>query len=130
MVPTGNCWTTSFRTGTASSSSRCMAAKGHPLCLGPLGVGRAERSAAPGALHPGLPVPLGCLPTLYPELPPGREKSPGAENELGKAGRRAGAWAGHSFSQQLRWGRAPLSLAGVEGVCVARGPSSSLHVCL
>ena len=47
MVPTGNCWTTSFRTGTAPSSSRCMAAKGHSLCLGPLGVGRTERSAAP-----------------------------------------------------------------------------------
>ena len=47
-MPTGNCWTTSFRTRTASSSTpRCMVAKGCSLCLGTLGVGRTERSDVP-----------------------------------------------------------------------------------
>ena len=50
--------------------------------------------------------------------------------EQGKAGRLAGAWAGHSFSQQLRWGRVPLSVAGAEGVCVARGPSCCPFLCV
>uniref|UniRef100_A0A8C6FV64 Ubiquitin-related modifier 1 n=1 Tax=Moschus moschiferus TaxID=68415 RepID=A0A8C6FV64_MOSMO len=77
-------WTTSFRTKTASSSSpRCTAAKGPSPCLGPLGVGRTEESDNP--LGPYFQIFLSPLaaffPTLSLELPPGREKRPGAKNE-------------------------------------------------
>uniref|UniRef100_A0A4W2CGD8 Uncharacterized protein n=1 Tax=Bos indicus x Bos taurus TaxID=30522 RepID=A0A4W2CGD8_BOBOX len=86
-MPTGNCWvswTTSFRTKIASSSSpRCMTAKGPSLCLGPLGVGRTEESDNP--LGPYFQIFLSPLAafftTLSLELPPGREKRPGAKNE-------------------------------------------------
>lgn len=59
-----------------------MVAEGPSLCLSALGVGEENNQTTPWALLPDLPVPLGCsLPALSPELPPGREKRPGAKNE-------------------------------------------------
>ena len=131
-------WTTSFRTKTASSSSpRCMAAKGPSPCLGPLGVGRAEESDNP--LGPYFQIflsPLAAF-SLCPlsSLQAGKRVQVlkmrlSQAHEQGKAGRLAGAWAKHSFSQQLRWGTVPLSVAGLEGVCVATGPCSCPCLCV
>ncbi|XP_014337928.1 ubiquitin-related modifier 1 isoform X1 [Bos mutus] len=77
-------WTTSFRTKTAfSSSPRCTAAKGPSPCLDPLGVRRTEESDNP--LGPYFQIFLSPLAAFFPplslELPPGREKRPGAKNE-------------------------------------------------
>lgn len=76
-------WTTSFRTRTASSSSPpCTAAKGPSVPGRPWG---AEKRTIRRPLGPFFQVSLSPLsaffPALSPELPPGREKRPGAKNE-------------------------------------------------
>ena len=140
MMLTGNCWvswTTSFRTRTASSSSPCCTvAKGHSVS-GPPWDGENRMIRCP--LGPYFQIflsPLAAF-SLCPlsSLQAGKRVQVlkmrlSQAHEQGKAGRLAGAWAKHSFSQQLRWGTVPLSVAGLEGVCVATGPCSCPCLCV
>lgn len=113
-------WTTSCKIRTACCSSpHCTAAEGPSARA--LYRGEHNSQTSPWALLPGLPVPLAAsFPALSLELPPGRERRPGAKNEPCSAreqGKAGGTWG------------MPSGMSGVEGTLQPGDPAVFCSLC-